>query len=93
VNAQLALVIAVTAGGVLLPKAVPALLTSGRPEGWWAAFLRVLPAATVGALAAVAALGPHSGGRFRPEAAVVAAVAVAAALVVRRVRGATRRKA
>jgi hypothetical protein len=93
VNAHLALVIGATAAGVLLPKTVPALLTSGRPEGWWAALLRVLPAATVGALAAVAALGPNSGGRFRPAAAAVAAVVVGAALVARRVRGATRRKA
>jgi hypothetical protein len=92
-TAQLVLVIAATAAGVLLPKVVPALLTSGRSEGWWAAILRVLPAATVGALAAVAALGPSSGGRFRPAAAAVAAVAVAGVLVVRRARGATRRKA
>jgi hypothetical protein len=93
VKAPLALVIAATAFGVLLPKALPALLTSGQAEGPWAAFIRVLPAATIGALAAVVALGPNSAGRFRPEAAVAAAVAVAAALVVRRVRGGTRRKA
>jgi len=86
VTVQLALVIGATAAGVLLPKVGPALLTTARAEGSWAAVLRVLPAGTVGALAAVAALGPHAAGRFRPEVAITAAVAAAATLALRRFR-------
>jgi hypothetical protein len=93
VTAHLALVIAVTAAGVLLPKVGPALLTPARSEGSWAAVLRVLPAATVGALAAVTALGPHAGGRFRPEVAIAAAAAAAGTLAVRRFRRAAGPKA
>ena len=83
---QLALVIGATVAGVLLPKVGPALFPTARAEGRWAAVLHVLPAATVGALAAVAALGPHAEGRFRPEVAMAAAVAAVATLALRRFR-------
>ena len=91
-TAHLAPVIAVTAFGVLLPKAAAGLLTIRRPEGAWADILQILPAGIVGALAAVAALGPHDG-TFRPEVAGVGLFVAASTLAVRWIRVATQPKA
>ena len=85
---QLAMAIAATATGVLLPKAVPGLLALRRPEGLWADFLQILPAGIVGALATVAALGPHTG-TFRPEIAATGTLAVALTMIVKWVRRST----
>jgi hypothetical protein len=86
VTVQLALVTAAIAAGVLLPKALPALLASGRTDGWWGVAVRLLPAATVGGLAALAGIGPGAGARVRPEVAAVWAAALAGALLLRWVR-------
>jgi hypothetical protein len=86
VTFQLVLVTAAIAAGVLLPKALPALLASGRTDGWWGAAVRLLPAGTVGGLAALAGLGPGTGARVRPEVAAASAAALAGALLLRSLR-------
>lgn len=81
----IAALIAAVAAGVLLPKVAPAALVGGSVDGRTERFLRLLPAALLGGLAVVAAIGGGPG--LRPRPATIAAVVAAAAIMAVTRRG------
>jgi branched-subunit amino acid transport protein len=79
---QLWWLVTAVAAGVILPKALPAAMI-GRVAGQWARFLDLLPAATLGALAVLTALGAHDGLHPRIHVVLAASIAVGLGLGVR----------
>lgn len=79
----IALIAAVVAG-VLLPKALPAAIVGGSMVGAWERFLRLLPAATLAALAALTTLKGDGGLVVRPQVLMAVGVAAAVAAITRR---------
>ncbi|HXM55425.1 MAG TPA: AzlD domain-containing protein [Candidatus Dormibacteraeota bacterium] len=77
---QLAALVAAVATGVLLPKALPAALMGGPVGRRTERFLNLLPAALLGGLVAINALGGGSVAGLHPRLPVLAAVVVAGAL-------------
>lgn len=74
---RLAVVVAILAAAVLLPKAVPAALLGPRIGEGVERFLGLLPPALLGGLVVVSAAGAAGA---RPQPAVLVAVAIAAGM-------------
>jgi branched-subunit amino acid transport protein len=81
---HLAAVIGVVAAGVVLPKAVPAAVLGARPGRRGQRFLDLLPAALLGGLAMVSALGGQTWARLSPAVPLAVAAAAATAALTRR---------
>ena len=77
---RLAALVAAVAAGVLLPKALPAVLIGGTVGRRTERFLTLLPAALLGGLVAVNALGGGGAAGLHPRLSVIVAVVVAGAL-------------
>jgi branched-subunit amino acid transport protein len=81
---RLALLCAVMAAGVLLPKAVPAALVGAHVGPRWERFLSLLPAATLGALVVLTVFQARHAASSWPPVVLAVVAATGLAILTRR---------